>query len=273
MRPQVLRVSSIGELADARPAFSAAPVWPPVVVGLAYYLGCLAGFALRYPGSGISFFWPPNAILTASLLLMPARWWPRVLVGAFAAHGIAHSMDGIGVAAWLVMFMGNALQAVLAASVVRRYEGAAGPFADSRRILMFIIGGCWLASGFASLASALTYVSLGWATDFLHAWTTRTVSNAIAMLTIVPSLLLVWPYVREKRIAPVPRVVEFSLLLASLVLVHAAVLPIAHTDIGLFIALYAPMPLLLWATVRFGVAGLSFALLGATLLTVLTALN
>src|SRR5436190_1986375 len=78
MRPQVLRVSSIGELADARPAFSAAAVWPPVVVGLAYYLGCLAGFALRYPGSGISFFWPPNAILTASLLLMPARWWPRV---------------------------------------------------------------------------------------------------------------------------------------------------------------------------------------------------
>jgi PAS domain S-box-containing protein len=273
MRPQVLRVSSIGELADARPAFSAAAVWPPVVVGLAYYLGCLAGFALRYPGSGISFFWPPNAILTASLLLMPARWWPRVLVGAFAAHGIAHSMDGIGVAAWLVMFMGNALQAVLAASVVRRYEGAAGPFADSRRILMFIIGGCWLASGFASLASALTYVSLGWATDFLHAWTTRTVSNAIAMLTIVPSVVLLWPYVRDRRVQSFPRVGEFGALLVGLILVQAAVLPIGNTDLGLFIALYAPMPLLLWGTVRFGVAGLSFALLTTTLLTVLTALN
>src|SRR4051812_19188708 len=79
MSPQALRFSSIGELADrvpARRAFSTAGLWPPVVVSLAYYLGCLAGFALRYPGSGISFFWPPNAILTASLLLVPTRWWP-----------------------------------------------------------------------------------------------------------------------------------------------------------------------------------------------------
>src|SRR3954471_15009071 len=141
MKPQVLPFSSVGELADARPAFSAAGMRPPVIVGLAYYLGCLAGFALRFPGSGISFFWPPNAILTASLLLVPARWWPRVLVGALAAHGIAHSMDGIDVPAWLVMFMGNALQAVLAASVVRRYTGAAGPFADPRRLLGVTIWG------------------------------------------------------------------------------------------------------------------------------------
>src|SRR3954471_11292933 len=158
MRPQVLRVSSIGELADARPAFSAAAVWPPVLVGLAYFLGCLAGFALRYPGSGISFFWPPNAILTASLLLVPARWWPRVLVGALAAHGIAHSVDDLGGAAWLVMFMGNALQAVLAASIVRRYAGAAGPFADSRRILVFIIGGCWVAVRGGVAAAAVSLV-------------------------------------------------------------------------------------------------------------------
>src|SRR3954471_8146337 len=144
MSPQALRFSSIGELADrvpARHAFSPAGLWPPVLVRLAYYLGCLAGFALRYPGSGISFFWPPNAILTASLLLVPSRWWPRVLVGALAAHGIAHSMDGIDVPAWLVMFMGNALQAVLAASVVRRYTGAAGPFADPRRLLGVTIWG------------------------------------------------------------------------------------------------------------------------------------
>src|SRR4051812_1594653 len=126
MTPQVLRLSSLIELADARRASGAAALWPPVVVGFAYYLGCLAGFALRYPGSGISFFWPPNAILTASLLLVPTRAWPRVLVGVLAAHGIAHSMDGIDVPAWLVMFMGNALQAVLAASVVRRDPGPGG---------------------------------------------------------------------------------------------------------------------------------------------------
>src|SRR5436190_1986376 len=82
----------------------------------------------------------------------------------------------------------------------------------------------------------------GWATDFVHAWTTRTVSNAIAMLTIVPSVVLLWPYVRDKRVQSFPRIVEFGVLLVGLILVQAAVLPIGNTDLGLFIALYAPMP-------------------------------
>ena len=34
---------------------------PLVLVALVYYAGCLAGFALRFPSSGISFFWPPTA--------------------------------------------------------------------------------------------------------------------------------------------------------------------------------------------------------------------
>src|SRR5215217_7844393 len=74
-------------------------VWPPLIVASAYYFGCLAGFALRFPSSGISFFWPPNAVLTAALLLTaPASWLP-LLAATFIAHAIAHAQNGVPAAA------------------------------------------------------------------------------------------------------------------------------------------------------------------------------
>ena len=277
MSNEVLRFSSLEEVADHVPDRSstyAAVLWPPIVVGLAYYLGCLAGFALRFPDSGISFFWPPNGILTAALLLTPTAWWPRLMVGALVAHGIAHTEDGIDASAWLMMFFGNALQALLAAAVVRRFATARETFSDLRRIVIFLIGSCWIAPAVASLAVASVYVSLGWAPDFFEAWSARAVSNSIAMLTVVPSLVLLWPYVRDRRIGSLTRIAEFGSLLVCLILVQAAVLPVDSSG-GLrsFVALYAPTPLLLWGTVRFGVAGLSFALLWTALLTIFTALS
>jgi PAS domain S-box-containing protein len=276
MSNEALRVGSMRELAgrDTPRASAWKMLGPPVAVGVAYYLGCLAGFSLRYPGSGISFFWPPTAVLTAALLLSVPRWWPTLLAGALVAHGIAHSADGIRPTAWLIQFLGNGSQALIAAWFVRRYAGTNGFFGDARRILTFILGGCWVAPAVASVVPALVYVSLGWAEDFRHAWSARTVSNSIATLTIVPSLVLLWPYVRERRLTRLPRLAEFAVLLIGLVLVHTAVLPIDRRDgFGLIVALYAPMPLLLWATVRFGVSGLSFALVSTTVLTVTTALN
>src|SRR5687768_3380007 len=62
----------------------------PLGAATAYYLGCLVGFALRFPSSGISFFWPPNAILTTALLVVAPRRWPVLLATTFFAHAIAH---------------------------------------------------------------------------------------------------------------------------------------------------------------------------------------
>ena len=160
----------------------------PLAAAAAYYLGCLMGFVLRFPSSGISFFWPPTAVLTAALILISARSWSLVLAASFAAHAVAHAQDGVPAAYWPVQFLGNTVQAVLAALVVRRYSGATLLFADINRVLTFIVGACVLAPALASLIPAYGYVAMGWADDFSQAWRVRTISNAIAMLTIVPSL-------------------------------------------------------------------------------------
>jgi len=241
---------------------------PPLVVAVAYYAGCLAGFALRFPSSGISFFWPPTAVLTAALLLVAPRAWTALLASAFVAHAVAHAQDGVPIGAWPVQYIGNAAQAVLVALLVRRLSGDAPFFTDARRVLVFI-GACTVAPALASLIPAYVYVNLGWAPDFSQAWRDRTVSNALASLTLLPFILNAWGYLRTSAVRMPPRAGEYALVLVGLAAAHLGIGFIHRSDVlGLSLALYAPMPLLLWAAVRFGIGGASFALLWAMLLMV-----
>src|SRR3954452_3629001 len=196
--------------------------WPPLAVGGGYYAGCLAGFALRFPSSGISFFWPPTALLTAALLLSAPRSWTVLLGSALVAHGIAHAQAGVPAAAWPILFFGNASQAVLAAAIVRRLLPAPALFANCRNVVAFLIGACAIAPAIASFIPAFVYVSLGWAPDLMAAWRDRAISNAIAMLTLVPSFVTLWCVLSERRRIVPGRCLEYGLLLLGVVAVQLA---------------------------------------------------
>src|SRR5882672_5028784 len=57
-----------------------------VATAAGYYLGAGVALALRYPSSVHSVLWPPNAIVLAALLLLPARLWALVLIAVLPAH-------------------------------------------------------------------------------------------------------------------------------------------------------------------------------------------
>jgi PAS domain S-box-containing protein len=238
----------------------------PLAAAAAYYVGCLIGFALRFPSSGISFFWPPNAILTTALLIVTPVRWPLLLASTFVAHAIAHSQDGIPIAALSTQYFGNASQALLAAWIIRRF-GSLVIFADLRRVLVFVVGGCLLAPAVASVVPSFVYVSLGWAPDFFEAWRARAVSNTVASLTLVPSLLIVCRSLVIKPVVQPWRLVEYAGLLLGLFAVESAAAYTGRADLlALSITLYAMTPVLLWASVRFGGAGLSLALSATVLI-------
>jgi PAS domain S-box-containing protein len=242
---------------------------PALLVAVVYYVGSLAGFALRFPSSGISFFWPPTAVLAAALMVTAPRAWLPLLAATFVAHAVAHAQNGVPVGAWPIQFLGNASQALLAAFVVRRFSGDTQLFADARRVLIFIVGACVVAPAVASLIPAYVYVSLGWAGDFFQAWRARAVTNGVASLTLLPALVVGWQRVSARPIKVPRRLGEYVLLLAGMLAAHSATALIERMDVlGLSVALYAPAPFLLWATIRFGGTGLSLALLWTTLLTV-----
>lgn len=250
-------------------------IWSAGLVGSAYYAGSLAGFALRFPGSGISFLWPPTAILTAALLLSAPRAWSGYVAAALIAHGLAHSADGVPVWAWLWQFAANVVQSLLAAILVRRYSPGAPLFRDLRSVAVFIIAASIVAPALASFIAAFAYMKMGWATDFSHAWRARVLSNFMASLTIVPPIVMTVQRIRSGTAAiPLRRVVEFAALLAALtVTCYAATSLWPEEAAGVAPALYAPVPFLLWAAVRFGPAELSGALLCTTLLTISGALS
>ena len=66
-----------------------------LLVGAAYYIGSLIGFALTFPDSAVSVLWPPNAIVFTALLLMPIRRWWVVLLGVFPVHIAVQLQSGV----------------------------------------------------------------------------------------------------------------------------------------------------------------------------------
>src|SRR5947208_15423832 len=64
--------------------------WRPaatlLAVAVAYYVGAQLGFILRFPPTTPSVLWPPNSILTATLLLTPVRRSWIYLLAAIPAH-------------------------------------------------------------------------------------------------------------------------------------------------------------------------------------------
>jgi len=262
-------------LATRRLAWRSALWLPVVAVATGYYVGALLGFAWRFPGSGISFFWPPTAVLTATLLLNPPQTWGWLLGGALVAHAAAHTQNGVPVTAWPVQFLANATQAVLSAWLVRRFSDSTQPFGNLHRALAFLVSACVIGPALASLIPLHAYVSIGWSPDLMNAWRLRTVSNGIATLILVPAIVTIWAWIRSKpKATPAWRIAEFVLVFAGLVASHTVVRLVEQaTAVNVALALYAPAPFLLWAAVRFGGAGLSLALLCTTLLTVSSAMQ
>lgn len=56
-------------------------VFAVLLVAAGYYVGAILGLHAQLPGSGITIFWPCNALLLGAFLVLPMRtWWPCLLV-------------------------------------------------------------------------------------------------------------------------------------------------------------------------------------------------
>ena len=267
------RVAS-GFFTRLAPAHFVSPTLAPdlrtfAIVALAYYVGCLLGFVFRFPASGIAYIWPPNAILLAALFLTKRQTWPIVLVAALVAHGLAHVQNGVPVLTWLWQFLGNGVQAVLAAWIALHFSER--PYFETPRgVTAFVVGAAVAAPALASLIPATVYVQMGWARDFWSAWGMRTLTNVVTTITLVPPLVAVFdPDHRLFRSLTVARGVEFAVLLLAMFVVDLGTSNLLGTaSPGLPAALYACMPFSLWAAARFGIPGLSLCLLAVAYLTI-----
>jgi signal transduction histidine kinase/integral membrane sensor domain MASE1 len=231
------------------------------VVALAYLLGSVVGLSLQFSTTQISVFWPPNAILLAALLLAPrSRWW-LYLGAVLPVHLLIQLSMGIALPATLVNFAGNAGEALLGAFLVDLTLPEPRRFDQLRAVTLVIVCGGLLAPAVVSLVVSTVFAQLGLIADLWLSWRLRVLTNALAVTTLVPPLLVALsPPARARRHALRGRAIEGTALLGALAVVSAVVFLVPEPGPAApSVLLYLPFPLLLWAALRFGLVGVSIS--------------
>lgn len=254
----------IGRLSPAvRLAMSAA------LVGAFCYLGNLFDATIRFPSIGTAIFYPPYAIVTAALLLSPTRQWWLFLLASSLAHLLVHRFDRP--VSWVLLLdTANITRALIAAGGMRWFSAGPLRFDRLRGVTLFLlfpvtlapIAGALIGAGIVTLAEGRG--------DYRLLWQAWALSNALTALTLLPIILIGIGRQRAwKRRATPGRLYEAGLLSAGLVAVSIVAFGEPDTELStLVVRLYAPLPFLLWAAVRFGTKGIALSLLAVTGLTI-----
>jgi len=263
--PDVVVRSSLAWLRD-----STVSLQGPALVSLIYFLGAEAAFYIGTLSDRIfALFWPPNVVLFCALLIAPQRRWWLYIAAAFPAHVIAELGVGMPVPQLLVAFATNCMVALLNAYGVRRFVGDPPWFGTFKKASLYIVIAAGVSPALSALGGAFVPILGGGAlANYWIYWAHWYVANALPNLTIGP-VFLIWfasgkrwgTWVRSRR--HIEPAILAALLLGTCIIT---------TQIGgwttsafLPLLLFAPLPFVLWAAVRYGEKGASGAILLVTI--------
>jgi PAS domain S-box-containing protein len=240
-----------------------------LLVCVAYYLGARLGLALTFQPLPISVLWPPNAILFAALLLVPTRHWWIVLAAALPAHLASELPAGIPFSMVFCWYVSNVSEALIGAGLVRLAIGEALPFERTRDTVLFFAAAAVAAVASSFLDSAFVKLNRFSPTEYWSLWKSRTISNLVADAVIASAVLGAVPlFIRRLPRVDSWRFAEGALLALGLVVSAVVVFDTSVGSEGSAAQIYLPMPFLLWAAFRFGVAGASLSFSSVTLIAI-----
>lgn len=247
----------------SRRSYPVRPALTALLVFLGYYFGAKIGFALTFQPHPVSMLWPTNSILLAALLLTPVRRWWLPLLAALPAHLLVELNAGVPTPMVLCWFVSNCSEALIGAVCMRYLTEGIPRFDSIRHVGVFILAA--LLGPFLSsfLDSAFVTLNQFGNSDYWSVFRMRVFSNVLAALTLVP-VIVSWYVggIESIRKAPVLRHVEAGVL--AILLLAVSIMAFGARGSGLETMpalLYVPLPLLLWAAIRFGPRGSSTALL------------
>jgi len=209
----------------------------------------LASIEFTRSSDSIAAVWPANAIVVAALL-RNNRGAPRnrqlMFLGSLAGFVLANLAAGDGLLLSTTLPLANMSEVAAAVWLVNRFIGGAVDLGRTRKLVLFVL----LAGGLAPVAGATigaTAVSAAGWLPWSSTWLVWYAADALGMIIVAPFALSLtgerWRAVHvEKRIFE-------ALAVLALVLV-AAVFASFHRPL-----IFLVVPVVLLATVRFGVIG------------------
>src|SRR5712671_1297616 len=216
------------------------------VAGL-YFLAGKAGLGLAFVNASATAVWPPAGIAFAALLVFGFRMWPAVFVGAF----LVNAATAGNVSTALAIAVGNTLEGLAGAYLVRRFAGGTRVFDVPQRIFHYaVLAG--VAATALSPAIGVTALALAgyvpWP-EFGRVWLTWWLGDAAGALVVAPFLIL-WSQ-RPSVAWSLKRVVEAALLFACLFLVGGLAFGWAPPFLTGRPVEFLCVPVLVWAAFRF----------------------
>lgn len=220
-----------------------------IAVAIAYLVTAKLGFTLALEHTNATVLWPPTGIALAVCFLFGLRIWPGIFLGAFLANMMM--VTGIPFS-WLPALLvslstacGNTLEALIGASLVRRFTRGDLPCDHPLDAIHFILLGALASPAVSATIGAVSFsfYSSDW-TRWSQIWQTWWLGDAVGALVFAP-ILLTW----EKRSLlqwDRWKGVEAVILLALLLVVEIIVF------YGNFPLEYLIFPVLFWTAFRFG---------------------
>ena len=246
-------------------------LWFVLASASCYFLATLIAWVLCFPDSKVSLFFPPHAILLCTLLLVPTRHWWAYVLAAVSAHFLATQQAGWPPLYALTAEAFDAVKCVAAAAGIRVLIKSPIQALTLRDAILFVlIAVVFVPFGTAFWGASFT-VSYGFGTRYWIEWRNLGISNAVTTVVLVPALLLGAHhlFVRRPRAPSLRRVMEAALVGACTVALGIFVFDQAPAGPNASPALlYAPIPLLIWAALRFGLGGISVSMLIITSLAI-----
>jgi signal transduction histidine kinase len=247
-----------------------------------YVLVARLGLQLDAVGGFATLVWPPSGIALAVLLLFGRDLWPGVAIGAF----VVNVWTGAPVPVAFGMCVGNTLEALLGAWALRRVPDFTVSLENLRSVLALIVLAAVLSTTVSATIGVVSLVLGGVvpATRFGVTWTAWWLGDVIGDLVVAP-VLLTWSTARSTSIgdARVPidfrstgtssergrterhplawrRPAEVTALAVALVAASGYIFgDWFGSEPESFHQAFMLLPLLIFATVRFGLTGASRA--------------
>lgn len=239
------------------------------IVFVAYVLaGKLGQATTNIRSSNLGPVWPAYGVALAGILLFGYRIWPAVALGTFlvAFTSPEPALTALGQA------FGSTSAVLTGSFLLRRVADFDNHLSRLRdAVAMFLFGGLISAMVSASIGTFVLYTTnihtySGLASSWLIYW----LGDSTGALLVTPLALTLAGILRIRRSG---RLVEFGCLLLLLVAISAVVfddLPV----IPVRMLAFAVLPLVMWAAIRFGVAGAALSVfLIAVVATVQTTLG
>ena len=213
------------------------------------------GLAVPFTSSNVSPIWPAAGVAVAAVLIWGIQIAPAIAFAAF----LVNFLTPVPTFASIAIGLGNASSAVIAGYLLKHFADFETSLARLKDVLRLVVVAAVLATAVAASVgvTALTLVDAKAWTGYGSAWRIWWLGDAMGVLVVAPLLLTGRDLLHIRRGW---RVLEACLLSIAILVTSAAIFS-PWTTVRDDVLAFVVFPFIIWAALRFRVAGAAVAVL------------